>query len=441
MKHLEFIYIVYVNEENMGVPSDHYRTNYLLMKFLTKINRNYLLLFSAIIIVLSFSGYFILKKIILKSTKENLLSQAALIEKQIAETDHIPELKPLIEVVQASGHPVSHLEFREVLIFNKEENETESFTEYSNIIKVNNAYYLVKIREASIESEDLAVSIAVTIFTLLLAVFAISYIISKRLNKTTWNIFEHNLKQIEDFDFRENKEFLLRSSNIDEFDRLNMVVNNLTHKLKKDFLALKEFAENASHEIQSPLAIASLNLEEILQQELNEESFRKVVTAINAVKRLSVLNQNLLLLTKIENNQFAANDFIVLNELIKSKIYEFEPLFKERNIKVNFISQSAFRVKMNLYLAEILLNNLLSNAVNHNIKNGHINIKADQDEIAICNTGSANELDDETIFNRFVKGNSASHGLGLAIVKRICDSHHLQIHYTKSELHCFTITH
>ncbi len=412
----------------------------IYMKFLTKINRNYLLLFSAIIIVLSFSGYFILKTIILKNTKENLLSQAALIEKQIAETDHIPELKPLIEVVQVSGHPVSHLEFREVLIFNKEENETESFTEYSNIIKVNNAYYLVKIREASIESEDLAVSIAVTIFMLLLAVFAISYIISKRLNKTTWNIFEHNLKQIEDFDFRENKKFLLRSSNIDEFDRLNMVVNNLTHKLKKDFLALKEFTENASHEIQSPLAIASLNLEEILQQELNEESFRKVVTAINAVKRLSVLNQNLLLLTKIENNQFAANDFIVLNELIKSKIDEFEPLFKERNIKVNFISQSAFRVKMNLYLAEILLNNLLSNAVNHNIKNGHINIKADQNGIAICNTGSANELDDETIFNRFVKGNSASHGLGLAIAKQICDSHHLQIHYTKNELHCFTIT-
>ena len=409
------------------------------MKFLTKINRNYLLLFSAILIVLSFSGYFILKTILLKNTKENLLSQEALIVKQIAETNRIPELKPLIEVVQVSGQPFSYLEFKEVTIFNKEENESENFIEYSNIARVKNSYYLIKIREALIESEDLALSIAVTIFMLLLGAFIISYIITRRLNKTIWNIFEYNLKEIENFDFREHKELQLRSSNIEEFDRLNMIVNNLTWKLKKDFLALKEFTENASHEIQSPLTIASLNLDEILQLKLSEESFRKVVTAINAVKRLSALNQNLLLLTKIENNQFTANDFISFNELIKSKIKEFELMFKEKNIQVSFISNSDFRVKMNMHLAGILINNLLSNAVNHNINNGSISIIAEQNEIHFCNTGVANELSDETIFNRFVKGNSKSHGLGLAIVKQICESHNLEILYNKNEQHCFVI--
>jgi two-component system, OmpR family, sensor kinase len=409
------------------------------MKFLTKINRNYLLLFSAILIVLSFSGYFILKTIILNNTKENLLSQETLIKKQIAETNRIPELKPLIEVVQVTGHPVSHMEFREVPIFNKEENEMEDFTEYSNIVKVNNAYYLIKIREASIESEDLALSIAVAIFILLLAAFIISYIITKRLNKTTWKIFEYNLKEIENFDFREHKELQFRFSNIEEFDRLNIVVNNLTRKLKKDFLALKEFTENASHEIQSPLSIASLNLDEILQLKLDEESFRKVVTAITAIKRLSTLNTNMLLLTKIENNQFTASDFISLNELIKSKIQEFELLFKEKNIQVSFIPKSDFRVKMNIHLAGILINNLLSNAVNHNINNGSISVTAEQNEIKFCNSGDANELNDETIFNRFVKGNSKSNGLGLAIVKQICESHNLEICYHKNEQHCFVI--
>lgn len=409
------------------------------MKFLTKINRNYLLLFSVILIVLSFSGYFILKAIILKSTKENLMSQEALIEKQIAETNHIPELKPLIEVGQVSGQPYSHVEFKEVMIFNKKENEKEDFTEYSNIIKVNNTYYLVKIREASIESEDLALSIAVTIFILLLSAFIISYIITRKLNNTIWSIFESNLKEIENFDFREHKDLKLYSSKIEEFDRLNLVINNLTGKLKKDFLLLKEFTENASHEIQSPLTIASLNLEEILQQELNEGSFRKVVTAINAIKRLSALNQNLLLLTKIENNQFAAIDFISFNELIKIKIQEFDLLFKEKDLRFSFISKSDFRVKMNMHLAGILLNNLLSNAVNHNINNGSISIEAEQNEIRFCNTGEASELNDETIFNRFVKGNSKSHGLGLAIVKQICESHDLEISYHKYEQHCFVI--
>jgi signal transduction histidine kinase len=409
------------------------------MKFLTKINRNYLLLFSAILIVLSFSGYFILKTIILKNTKENLMSQEALIEKQIAETNRIPELKPLIEVVQVSGQPVGHLEFKDVIIFNRKENETEDFTEYSNIIKVNDSYYLIKIREASIESEDLALSIALTIFILLLGAFIISYIITRRLNKTIWSIFESNLKEIENFDLREHKELQLRSSNIEEFDRLNIVINNLMAKLKKDFLSLKEFTENASHEIQSPLAIASLNLEEILQQELNEGSFRKVVTAINAVKRLSALNQNLLLLTKIENDQFAASDFISFNELIKIKIQEFDLLFKEKDLRISFISKSDFRVKMNMHLAGILLNNLLSNAANHNINNGSISVTAEQNEIKFCNTGDANELNNETIFNRFVKGNSRSHGLGLAIVKQICESHNLEISYHMNEQHCFVI--
>jgi len=159
------------------------------MKFLTKINRNYLFLFSTILLVLSVTGYFVLKTIILQNTKENLLSQETLIVKQISETGSIPNLKPLIEITQVNAKSVNQPVFNEISIFNVTENEPELFTEYSNTIKVNDKYYSVKIREASVESEDLAVSIAVSIFSLLLAAFAISYFITKRLNKTTWNIF------------------------------------------------------------------------------------------------------------------------------------------------------------------------------------------------------------------------------------------------------------
>jgi signal transduction histidine kinase len=364
----------------------------------------------------------------------------AFIKKQIAETNRIPELKPFIEIIQLSGKSGKNKQFKDVILFNAKENEEEVYIEYSEIIQANNAYYLIKIREASVESEDLAISIAVVIFILLLIAFVISYLITRRLNKTIWHRFEYNLKEIENFNFKENKAIQLRASNIDEFDRLNQVIKNLTDKLKKDFLSLKEFTENASHEIQSPLTIASLNLEETLQQKLSEESFKKVVIAINAIQRLTVLNHNLLLLTKIENNQFAASDFIVLNELIENKIQEFDPLLREKNIQIEFISQSVFQVKMNLNLAGILINNLLSNAVNHNIDNGTIRITVDQNEMTICNTGTVNELTDETIFNRFVKGNSKSYGLGLAIVKQICDTHQLEIHYSKNEFHCFTIS-
>ena len=410
------------------------------MKFLAKINRNYLVLFSIILLLLSLSGYYTLKAILIQNTRESLLLQAALIEKQIAKTGTIPNLKPIIEINVISIRPVDHPVFNEKIIYNETEKEQESFVEYSNTIKVKQVYYSIKLREASVETEDLAASIAVSILMLLLAAFAISYFITKRLNKTTWNIFEHNLKQIENFDFRENKSLQLHSSGIEEFDRLNIVVNNLTTKLKNDFLTLKEFTENASHEIQTPLAIASLNLEEILQQELNEDSFRKVVTAINALKRLSALNQNLLLLTKIENNQFTSRGVIVLNDLIERKIKEFEPVFKAKNIRVDVAKSSVFHAKINLQLAEILINNLFSNAVNHNIDSGSVYISIHGNGFKICNSGMPGNLNDETIFNRFVKGNSKSHGLGLAIVKQICDTNQMEIHYTKNEFHCFTIT-
>jgi signal transduction histidine kinase len=411
------------------------------MKFLIKINRNYLFLFSTILLVLSISGYFVLKTIILQNTKENLLAQETLIVKQISGTGIIPNLKPLIEITTTSAQSFNHPEFREVSIFNNVENEAELFVEYTNVVKINEKFYTINLREASVESEDLAFSIAAFIFVLLTAAFSVSYFITKRLNKTIWNIFEHNLRVIEDFDIRENKILQLRISGIDEFDRLNAVVYKLTGKLKKEFIALKEFTENASHEFQTPLAIASLNLEEILQQELNEESFRKVVTAIQALKRLSLLNQNLLLLTKIENDQFTSGEFIVINEIILRKVQEFEPLLNEKGIKIDVQNQSDFLVQMKIQLVEILINNLISNAVNHNIVNGFIAILIEKDEFKICNSGSQNQLNNETIFQRFIKGNSKSPGLGLAIVKQICNSHQLEIKYSKSDVHCFTISH
>ena len=353
----------------------------------------------------------------------------------------MPSLNPLVEVTEVSDQSASYAKFSEKTVFNKAEKEQEAFVEYSSVIQVNNKYYSVKLREASVESEDLAASIALSLFILLLATFSISYVITKKLNKTTWTVFEQNLKAIEDFNFQSNETLRLSSSGIEEFDRLNLVVNTLTDKLNRDFQALKEFTENASHEIQTPLSIASINLEEILQQELNEESFTKVVTATNAIKRLSALNHNLLLLTKIENNQFEASEFIVFNELFERKIQEFEPLCKAKNIQITFESKNDFTLKMNTHLAGILLNNLVSNAINHNITNGSISISVSEHQIRICNTGGSNELTDDTIFNRFAKGNSKSHGLGLAIVKQICQTHQLDIHYTKNESHCFTISH
>jgi len=409
------------------------------MKFLTKINRNYFILLTLILLLSSFGGYFIVQAIIVNETKESLLKKEVLIINQIRETGEIPTIYPIVEVKKIHRKTIEKPLFKKIHIKDELEDELEPFLEYSNKVKINDSYYLIKLRQSTFENKDLIIVLALTLFVLLSSAFGISFFISKKMNKTIWSDFEHNLQEIENFNLKENKNIYLLKSDIEEFNRLNKVIKNLTKKLKTDYLSLKEFTENASHEIQTPLSIVLLNLEEVLQQDLTKEIFKKIVSSINAIKRLSTLNQSLILLTKIENRQFIADKTISFNDLVKRKLQEFASLVETKKLNVEFHIEQDFVLKMNDQLAELLVNNLLSNAINHNIKGGKIQISIKKKTIKICNTGKTNSLTDETIFNRFASGNLKSYGLGLAIVKNICETHDLEIHYLKNEFHCFTI--
>ncbi len=259
------------------------------------------------------SAFFILNHELLKNTKKNLKEQAYLIESQLKSQNELPNIYPIIEVKKDSQILNIKPTFNTVWIKieeNKNDIEEEEYIEYSKQIKINNEFYSIKLRQSSFETEDLVVILTVGISIALLTIFIIAFFASKRINKTVWINFEKNLQIIEKFSFNQQTPLMFKETDIEEFDRLNLVVKKLTNKLNEDYLSLKEFSENASHEIQTPLSIVLLNLEEILQQELNEETFRKVLASINALKRLSSLNQSLILLTKIENKQFIADKII-----------------------------------------------------------------------------------------------------------------------------------
>jgi len=410
------------------------------MKFLTKINRSYFLTLTFILLAVSIAGYFILRAIILNEAKEDLLELASLVEGQILETGEIPNVYPLIEVRRSQQDTAFEPFFKEVFIESKIEGELEPYLEYAHRVKIGDSFYTIQLRQLIFEGEDLLYILALTFFFLLLASFGILFFITRRTNQTIWSDFEHNLQKIEHFSLEDRKELLLQGSGIEEFDRLNRVIHQLTQKLKADYVALKEFTENAAHEIQTPLTIVLFNLEELLQQKLKPEVFKKVVTTINAVKRLSSLNQNLILLTKIENRQFVAEKQLAIHKIMEQKVSDFAPYFKSKKLKVELKIEQQLEIKMNEQLAEIMINNLLSNSINHNVSGGSVNIVIREKEIKICNTGGRHSLTAENIFNRFSKGNSKSSGLGLAIVKKICETYHLGIKYQLNDLHCFIIS-
>lgn len=409
------------------------------MKFLTKINRHYFWTLTILFALVSIIGYFVLQIILDNETKENIFEKEYAIANEIKTTGNLPNMYPLIETKKIRKSKAQPQTFKEVFLEDSVEEEEEPYLEYTHTIKIAHQYYLIKVRHSLLEKNDLILAIAVPLFLLLLLAFLVSYFTTKKLNKTLWSDFEDNLKTIENFSFKSPQALTLQNSGTEEFDRLNSTIIDLTVKLQKDYRTLKEFTENASHELQTPLTIILLNLEEMLQQNLPEQSFKQVVSSIHAVKRLAALNRSLLLLTKIENGEFHTEQVLNLNQVIQRKIEEFSPLLEKQHLKISMHTNGHFTVKIDEELADILIGNLVSNAMKHNIRNGEINIELRTNSFEICNTGKKNRLNNNTVFNRFTKENSASYGLGLSIVKQICDTHRLTIEYRQSEKHCFTI--
>jgi signal transduction histidine kinase len=223
---------------------------------------------------------------------------------------------------------------------------------------------------------------------------------------------------------------------------MNSHFNEAAENARKEYTNLKEFSENASHEIQTPLAIIHSKLDLMAQQEnLTEPQSKLLQSVYTSVNKLSNLQQSLLLLTKIDNRQFNKNSEIDLQQEIENKIEQFKELWQNKAITYTAQIETAV-IDVDKELLEILLNNLFGNATRHNIAGGKIGIVVLKNELEIRNTGTT-ALDSDKIFKRFYKGVPAteSNGLGLSIIKEICEVAHIEVSYCfKNKMHCFTLT-
>ncbi len=220
---------------------------------------------------------------------------------------------------------------------------------------------------------------------------------------------------------------------ISEFRALNKAIAAMTDKIHRDYTSLKEFTENASHEIQTPLAIIKNKLELLIQDEnLAEEQALHIKAVYDAASRLSKLNQVLLLLTKIEHHQFIEKERINLSNLLTNQLDHYQELISARNLELVTDIAPGISIFMNPMLAEILITNLLSNTIKHNIPNGEIRIILSNGTLSIQNPGNPPSQKTEMLFDRFKKGtsNTDSLRLGLFLVKTICETQQLRIHYS-----------
>ncbi len=323
----------------------------------------------------------------------------------------------------------------------RKEKENVQARAVSGLITLNGVHYKFTITDSK-KSTKYLISIIATI-TLLLTVglLLILFITNRYVLNGLWKPFYKTLNGMKVFNVSENDVFDLHPSKVDEFNELNEVMQLMSSRVKNDFQNLKSFTENASHEMQTPLAVITSKLDTIIQDEtIKPDLYDQINDIYAATSKLSRLNQSLLLLVKIENNMMDDVEWVDLDILIIEKVKLFQDLLLSKNIGLKKELDSK-KVMVSKYLVDVLLNNLFSNAIRHNADDGQIIIKLTGTQLSFQNIGIGKELDSENVFERFQKGKkSDGTGLGLAIVKNICSFYKWDINYEyRNSLHTFLI--
>jgi signal transduction histidine kinase len=253
------------------------------------------------------------------------------------------------------------------------------------------------------------------------------------------------MKKVKEYDIEKGQSLqLTQQTGIAEFDQLNQVITRLIGNVTRAYSNQKQFVENASHEIQTPLAIIRSKLDLLINNAgLTEETAGLLADITEANDRLSQMNKNLLLLTKIDNNQFPDQSDIDLSNAIEKLLNWYQNYYEETPPGAESSIQPGVYVKANASLIDILINNLISNAFMHNIPYGYVNVLLNSRELIIENTGHPIEGETDQMFERFKKGRDQSKttGLGLSLVRRICQIYQYRLNYSyKNNIHRVTLT-
>ncbi|MDZ7658155.1 MAG: HAMP domain-containing sensor histidine kinase [Fodinibius sp.] len=337
-----------------------------------------------------------------------------------------------LKIVALPNRVEPNVEIRDTLVWHDRLQQMEHNLKLVAHRNVDGTSYRITTYGALVESDDITEAVIQILLWILglqvIGAVGVGFIVSNRLFKP----FRKTLERIKNFRLQDKNPITAEETSVAEFDDLNKFVEQMTSKAITDYKNLKEFAENASHELQTPLSIIKGKLELLTETDLSPEQYQLVEDSQRSVKKLSRLSESLALLTKIENHEFTGTEEVNLSELIKDSIQSFDEFITLNGLTVEADVEDDVFVHMHPVLADILWTNLFQNAIKHNVEEGNIDISLNSQRLRISNTGNPLSSTPEELFRRFKKDNvnSKSIGLGLAIIKRIADQYHYTISYT-----------
>ncbi len=406
------------------------------MKLQRKIGIYFFSVSLIIFLLSSIVSYLVIKNLVLEEVDETLEAEK---NNLITQLQHIENPGNIlgnhsyrleIHNIDAGRNIVQTLS--DTLVFVGEEDEGVPFRQIKLSKIIDGKNYVIILRRSLIEREDLITGITVLLGLVFFLIFLSLNLINYFAEKKWWKPFYETLHKLSIFNLAQKEKIIFNHSGIDEFNKLNESLEELTEKMRNDFNNLKEFSENASHEMQTPLAIIRSKLDVMIQDSsLNENQFNSIRSLYDAVNRLSKLNQSLNLLTKIENQEFTQKEDVNISQLIIRQLDNLKELIESKSLQVRSDIGEGVLVQINPFIADALISNLLVNAIKHNLENGEISIELTREKLTIKNTGKPPQVLIEKLFERFKKDNqtSDSPGLGLSIVKKICEMNDFNIEY------------
>jgi len=311
----------------------------------------------------------------------------------------------------------------------------------ASLVSFNGNNYKATIVISRVNTEDFIQLITLITLALTIGLLVTLFITNRFILNGLWRPFHTTLRDIKAFNVADAKNIEQNKGKVDEFNELNEAVQVMSARVKNDFQHLKQFTENASHEMMTPLAVITSKLDMLIQDEtLKSDQLEQLTDIYTATGKLSRLNQSLLLLVKIENNLIKDEEALDLDQMIAEKIRHFHEIIDAKNIHLEK-QLNPKKITASRYLTDILLNNLLNNAIRHNIGHGSLAVILTGNLLIFQNSGPSTPLDTTMIFERFRKGQgSEGTGLGLAIVKNICSMYGWKLTYDYNmRMHTFQV--
>lgn len=327
---------------------------------------------------------------------------------------------------------IKHDSVFNMFVLDSIEHEYDPYRVLMTPIIIEKKPYTLMIRLNLIESDDIIKSTVNVFLSIIIFLLTGLYFITKHLSATLWKPFYQSLNQIEQFEIDKNELPQWLETNVEEFWRLNQSVNKLINRNITIYQSQQEFIENAAHELQTPLAVFQAKLDALLQTSHITQEQAEIIEYLDlSIQRLNRLNKNLLLLSRLDHNRVQERETLWLNEFLQKYIDFFYVQCMAKNIKFEYHCDQPFQIEANAILLDVLIGNLLQNAVLNTLPNNTISVSLQVNKMVISNESNSGSLDSSNLFKRFSKvlANAQGNGLGLAIVKKISDLHYWQINY------------